>query len=57
MRAQTGLSFAYHRPVAARQPKLGWKRAGLTSFAYRLAHLDAPRTFVVWVLASAIYLF
>jgi hypothetical protein len=34
----------------------GWLQAGLTSFAYRLAHLCAPRAVLATTLAVAFYI-
>ena len=31
--------------------RLGWLQAGLSSFAYRLAHLHAPRAVVIGALS------
>ena len=31
---------------------LGWRQAGFLSFAYRLAHLSAPRTLIIGAMAA-----
>jgi hypothetical protein len=31
---------------------LGWRQAGFLSFAYRLAHLCAPRTLIIGAVAA-----
>jgi hypothetical protein len=38
---------------AIEYPRLGWRQAGFVSFAYRLAHLCAPRSIVIASLALA----
>jgi hypothetical protein len=55
MRVSDRLRF---EPLAARAFEysgLGWMQAGFSSFAYRLAHLHAPRSAVVAAL-SVIFL-
>jgi hypothetical protein len=38
---------------AIESSRLGWRQAGFSSFAYRLAHLCAPRSIVVASLSLA----
>jgi hypothetical protein len=48
MRAQSASAFEFLR--------LGWRQAGLSSFAYRLAHLRATRPAIVVGLALLFFL-
>ena len=48
MRAQPASAFEFLR--------LGWLQAGLSSFAYRLAHLRAPRPALLGALAFVFFL-
>jgi hypothetical protein len=51
MRASSGLRIEPSAGHASQYSGLGWLQAGLSSFAYRLAHLQMPRATVVGGLA------
>ncbi len=55
MRAAQALRIEAEARRALEYPRLGWSQAGLKSFAYRLAHLRAPRFPVVGSLIVLFY--
>lgn len=57
MRALSDRRVAYLSIPKAARLTAEWQQAGLSSFAYRLAHLVVPRAALVAAVAFAFYLF
>lgn len=55
MRVRPGSSVAYLATGNTRE-SFWWQQAGLTGFAYRLAHLSAPRPVVLGALSLGFFL-
>jgi hypothetical protein len=51
MRAASALRIWSLLALAIQYPRLRWQQAGFSGFAYRLAHLAAPRAALVGGLA------
>lgn len=55
MRVSDRLRFEPSSARAFEYSGLGWLQAGFSSFAYRLAHLHAPRLTLVGALATLFF--
>ena len=52
-----GVAVRLERPSSGLQEffRLGWRQAGFVGFAYRLAHLRAPRALVLGAIGLLLY--
>lgn len=57
MRAASDRRFAYQSVGQGARQNTEWLQAGISSFAYRLAHLALPRPALVAGLSVALFLF
>jgi hypothetical protein len=55
MRDVFSRSIAYRSVESFSPAANGWVQAGFSSFAYRLAHLYAPRFFMTFIVGAVFY--